>query len=95
MVKQRPKLVDETPACSEGSASIYLTPAPLDPLGVDARITLAIMTDPNWLLATMAQSAGQRLVAIAGGFLVSRVVTSCVTGRSVRDLMPRELRQDL
>ena len=32
------------------------------------------MTDPNWLLATMAQSAAA-LVAIVGGFLVSRVVT--------------------
>ena len=32
------------------------------------------MIDPNWLLATMAQSAAA-LVAIVGGFLVSRVVT--------------------
>ena len=33
-----------------------------------------IVTNPNWLLATMAQSAAA-LVAIVGGFLVSRVVT--------------------
>ena len=32
------------------------------------------MTDPNWLLATMAQSAAA-LVAIVGGFLVSRVIS--------------------
>ena len=32
------------------------------------------VTDPNWLLATMAQSAAA-LVAIIGGFLVSRVIT--------------------
>lgn len=36
--------------------------------------TLAIVINPNWLLATMAQSAAA-LVAIVGGFLVSRVVT--------------------
>ena len=34
---------------------------------------MAFVTDPNWLLATMAQSAAA-LVAIGGGFLVSRVV---------------------
>ena len=33
-----------------------------------------IMINPNWLLSTMAQSAAA-LVAIVGGFLVSRVVT--------------------
>ena len=32
------------------------------------------MTEPSWLLATMAQSAAA-LVAIVGGFLVSRVLT--------------------
>ena len=33
-----------------------------------------IVTEPSWLLATMAQSAAA-LVAIVGGFLVSRVLT--------------------
>lgn len=33
-----------------------------------------IVSDPNWLLSTMAQSAAA-LVAIIGGFLLSRVVT--------------------
>ena len=32
------------------------------------------MADPNWLLATMAQSAAA-MVAVIGGFLVSRVIT--------------------
>jgi hypothetical protein len=32
------------------------------------------MTDPNWLLSTIAQS-GAALVAIIGGFLISRVVS--------------------
>ena len=36
--------------------------------------TLSFVMNPNWLLATMAQSAAA-LVAIVGGFLVSRVVT--------------------
>ena len=51
-----------------------------------------VVTDPNWLLATMAQSAAA-LVAIAGGFLLSRVVTLSSERqgleRRVRDLEQR------
>lgn len=49
------------------------------------------MTDPNWLLATMAQSAAA-LVAIAGGFLVSRVVT-LASERQGLERRARELEQ--
>lgn len=48
------------------------------------------MTDPNWLLATMAQSAAA-LVAIIGGFLVSRVITLSTERRGL-DRRIREIR---
>ena len=49
------------------------------------------MTDPNWLLATMAQSAAA-LVAIIGGFLVSRVITLSTERRGL-DRRVREMRE--
>lgn len=49
------------------------------------------MTDPNWLLATMAQSAAA-LVAIIGGFLVSRVITLSTERRGL-DRRVREIRE--
>ena len=47
------------------------------------------MTDPNWLLATMAQSAAA-MVAVIGGFLVSRIITLSVERQSL-DRRSREL----
>lgn len=47
------------------------------------------MTDPNWLLATMAQSAAA-MVAVIGGFLVSRIITLTVERQSL-DRRSREL----
>ena len=53
------------------------------------------LTDPNWLLATMAQSAAA-MVAVIGGFLVSRVITLSAErrglGRRVREI--RETAQE-
>src|SRR4051812_44540856 len=36
---------------------------------------MAATTDPNWLMSTTAQSAAA-IVAIVGGFLVSRLITA-------------------
>ena len=49
------------------------------------------MTDPNWLLATMAQSAAA-MVAVIGGFLVSRIITLSVERQSL-DRRSRELEE--
>lgn len=49
------------------------------------------MTDPSWLLATMAQSAAA-IVAIVGGFLVSRVV-ALSSERQGLERRARELEQ--
>ena len=49
------------------------------------------MTDPNWLLATMAQSAAA-MVAVIGGFLVSRIITLSVERQSL-DRRSRELKE--
>ena len=49
------------------------------------------MTDPNWLLATMAQSAAA-MVAVIGGFLVSRVITLSAERRGL-DRRVREIRE--
>ena len=49
------------------------------------------MADPNWLLATMAQSAAA-MVAVIGGFLVSRIITLSVERQSL-DRRSRELEE--
>ena len=49
------------------------------------------MADPNWLLATMAQSAAA-MVAVIGGFLVSRVITLPAERRGL-DRRVREIRE--
>ena len=49
------------------------------------------MNDPEWLLATMAQSAAA-IVAIVGGFLVSRVV-SLASERQGLERRARELHE--
>ena len=49
------------------------------------------MTDPNWLLATMAQSAAA-MVAVIGGLLVSRVITLSAERRGL-DRRVREIRE--
>ena len=49
------------------------------------------MTDPNWLLATMAQSAAA-MVAVIGGFLVSRIITLSVERQNL-DRRSRELEE--
>ena len=57
------------------------------------RRSLTLVTDPEWLLATMAQSAAA-LVAIAGGFLVNRVLT-LGTERQGLERRGRELEQQM
>jgi len=49
------------------------------------------LTDPNWLLATIAQSAAA-MVAVIGGFLVSRVITLSAERRGL-DRRVRETRE--
>ena len=61
-------------AGSAGRAGIRSRRAAIVTRPTGAVAYAGIVTDPNWLLATMAQSAAA-LVAIVGGFLVSRVVT--------------------
>lgn len=50
-----------------------------------------MLTDPNWLLATMAQAAAV-LVAVIGGFLVSRVITLSAERRGL-DRRVREIKE--
>ncbi len=50
-----------------------------------------MITDPNWLLATMAQSAAA-MVAVIGGLLVSRVITLSSERRGL-DRRVREIRE--
>ena len=50
-----------------------------------------MFTDPNWLLATMAQSAAA-MVAVIGGLLVSRVITLSAERRGL-DRRVREIRE--
>ena len=49
------------------------------------------MTEPSWLLSTMAQSAAA-IVAIVGGLLVSRVVALASEGEGL-ERRARELEQ--